>query len=81
MSQIDGETLILPPVLVNGAHSPATAATVKAVSPASSVYTFTAKFAFVWRGVHLTFRAGHSVSLPTDLRAALIAASAPMVAA
>ena len=81
MSEIDAEQIILPAVMVNGVHCPATAAAVKSAAPASNTYTFTAKFTFVWRGTHLTFRKGNSISLPADLRTALIAAGAPMVAA
>ena len=68
-------------MVANGIMSVATAAALKAISPASTIYTFTANFTHVFNGAHLNFRAGESYYLDASLKAALLAASAPMVAA
>ena len=65
-------------VVINGALAPATAAAVKATAPASGSYTFTANFALAYKGATLMFKRGKPEALDGDLKAALLAASAPM---
>ena len=68
-------------VMVNGARTPATAATMKALHAAATVYTFTRSISFAVNGAHLAYRKGQSYSLTPAVQAALLAASAPMTAA
>lgn len=80
MSILDGENMILHAIVVNGVHTPGTAAAVKANSKPGSVFQFTAKYTISARGLHFSFRKNQTVSLPPDLLAALQAVNAPMVA-
>lgn len=68
-------------VMVNGARIAATAATMKTLHAASTVYTFTRSASYSINGAHMAFRKGQSYSLSAPVLAALLAASAPMVAA
>ena len=71
--------------VVNGVHVSMNAAAVKAIATTTATtYTFTKAYTFhnpVPNGTPLSFRAGVSYQLDTALKAALLAASAPMVLA
>ena len=71
--------------VINGVHTSMTAAVMKSIAPAGvSTYTFTKSYTFhnpVPNGQPLDFRRGVSYHLDATLKAALLAASAPMVAA
>lgn len=81
MSTIDSEATLLPTILVNGVHVAGTAAVVKAAVPANSAYTFTANYTYASKGQHTVYKKGATYSLSADVKALLLAASAPMVAA
>jgi hypothetical protein len=68
-------------VLQGSMHASVNAAQLKAIAPAGSVYTFTASWSHSYKGQHLSYRKGMSYSLDPTLRAALLAAAAPMVVA
>jgi hypothetical protein len=67
--------------VVHGAMTQMTAATMKTLHPANSIYTFSK--AFTWNTGHavLQFHHGQSYSLDPALKAALLAAGAPITAA
>lgn len=81
MAIYDGDQPTGVPMIVNGVHVNASAAVLKAASPAGTIFTFTANYSYVQKGQHLQFRRGASYALDAALKAALLAASAPMVAA
>ncbi len=67
--------------VVNGAMTQMTAVTMKASHPANSIYTFSR--AFTWNTGHgmIQFHRGQSYCLDPALKAALLAAGAPVSAA
>jgi hypothetical protein len=65
-------------MVVNGVHAVMNVTTVKASAGASNVYKFTKSFAFPWNGQHTTYKQSCVYALDAALKAALIAASAPM---
>ena len=68
-------------VVVNGIHTSVNAAQLKTMTAAGTVYTFTAPYHHTLNGQHLDFRGGVSYVLDANLKALLLAAGAPMVAA
>jgi hypothetical protein len=67
-------------IVVNGVHTTTTVvAAIKAVAATNSVYRFTREYTVNWNGQHCTYREGVSYPLDSALKAALLAASAPMV--
>jgi hypothetical protein len=68
-------------LVMNGTHTSINAAQLKAVSPAGTVFTFTASYRHAFNGQNLDFRKGASYALDTALKTRLLAAGAPMVAA
>jgi hypothetical protein len=68
-------------LVASGTHANVNAAQLKAVSPAGSVYTFTATWMHIYNGRHLDYRKGASYVLDPGLKAVLLASAAPMVAA
>ena len=69
------------PMMIGGVMAAAQPAALKAASPANSVYTFSISYVYHWGNGPLTFRRGCSYTLDPRLKAALLAAGAPMVAA
>ena len=73
------------PAVVNGVHVTLTAAQVKTTqTAANTAYTFTANYTFHWPvigGTPTSYRKGVTYSLDPALKAALLAAGAPMAAA
>ena len=83
MAIYDGDQQQTTSLVVNGAHVSATPAQVKAAAtPAVTAYRFTASFALNHLGsaAPLHYRRGSSYLLDPVTRAALLAASAPMIA-
>jgi len=68
-------------IVANGTHTNVNAAQLKAVSAAGTVYTFTASYRHAFNGQNLDFRKGASYALDAALKARLVAAGAPMIAA
>jgi|GEM_PF-5305829 len=81
MSTIDGESKLVPTMIVNGQHVLATAAAVKAAAPSGSTFTFSAAYSYSHKGTHISVRRGQTVSVSPEMKAILLAAGAPMVAA
>jgi hypothetical protein len=81
MSTLDAEAAAIAPIVVNGQHFPGTATAVKANAPAATAYTFSSNYAHSIRGQHLTYRKGLTYILSLEVKAILLALSAPMVAA
>ncbi len=81
MAIYDGDQQTGTPVIINGVKANITPAVLKAIAPLSTVYTFTSNYAMTWNGAHVVFRKGVSYQLDAAQKAALLAASAPMVAA
>lgn len=67
--------------VVKGAMTQMTSATMKTIHPAGSVYTFTKAFTCHSGRSLLQFHRGQSYHLDPPLKAALLAAGAPMTAA
>ena len=80
MAIYSGDQQNVTTVVVNGAHVPMSAATLKTASPAGSVFRFSANFTFHYAGNAEDFRSNTAYVLDATLKAALIAAGAPMVA-
>ena len=80
----EGDQQTTQTAVVNGCHTSLNAAAVKAsVTNGAAAYQFTASYTFhnpVPNGGPLSFRKGVAYSLDPALKAALLAASAPMVA-
>ncbi len=69
------------PMVVGGIQAVATATALKAVAPANSVYVFNSAYGFHWGQGPIAFRRGFAYTLDARLKAALLAANAPMAAA
>ena len=69
------------PMMIGGVVAVATPAVLKAVAPANSVYTFSTGYVYHWGSGPLTFRRGFAYALDPRLKAALLAAGAPMAVA
>jgi hypothetical protein len=69
------------PGVINGCVTQLTAATMKATMPSGSVYTFTTPYSFHFEKKLVQFHQGQPVHLDAKLKAALLAAGAPMTAA
>ena len=65
-------------MIINGVRSPVNATTLKASAGASNVYKFNKTFPFHWNGQITTYRQNQVYALDAALKAALVAASAPM---
>ena len=81
MSSIDGEQFITNGLTINGGIAPATAAAVKTSVGAGNAYTFSANYTFSWKGQHYSFAQNKTYPLSADMKAELLARSAPMTAA
>jgi hypothetical protein len=81
MAIYEGDQPTTTTVVINGIHSSANAAQLKAVSPAGSVYTFTASYVHKFNGQNVSYRKGISYALDGQLKAQLLALGAPMIAA
>jgi hypothetical protein len=66
---------------MNGNHTRVNAAQLKAMSAAGTVYAFTMSYRHSFNGQNLDFRVGVPYVLDPALKARLLAAGAPMVAA
>lgn len=78
MAIYDGDQPTGTAILVNGTHAILSKVQAAAALPASTAFVFSIPYAHVFKGVHYVFRKGVSYSLKPDLKAALLAASAPM---
>ena len=67
--------------LINGALCKVTPAIHKTIAPSANVYVFTKTYSFHRAGTTMIFKKGPSYMLDDALKAALLAVSAPMVAA
>jgi hypothetical protein len=67
-------------LVINGVHASVTGAVLKAASPANTTYKFTDNYTFHYGNSPLSFRPNVAYVLDPALKAALLAASAPMVA-
>ena len=81
MSTIDGEAGLVPMMVVRGQHVAATPTAIKAAAPSGSTFTFSATYSYTHKGIHISVRRGQTVSLSPEMKAILLAAGAPMVAA
>lgn len=81
MSSLDGEQFIGATIVINGAHVSGTTAIIKAAAPANTAYTFTKAYSVMYRGQHISYVKSRTYILSADVKALLLAASAPMVAA
>ncbi|HTB43441.1 MAG TPA: hypothetical protein VK741_07450 [Acetobacteraceae bacterium] len=66
------------PMVTGGGLGPINVAALKATAGAANVYKFSQDFHFVFNRSSCSFRHGGIYALHADLKAALIAASAPM---
>lgn len=66
-------------MLVNGVRSPLNATTLKASAGSTNVYKFSKTFHFAFNGHTMNFGQNGIYALDAALKAALLAASAPMV--
>jgi hypothetical protein len=66
------------PMVVKGTTGPINVAALKAASGSTNVYQFTKDFTFAFNQSHTSYRHGGIYVLDTQLKAALIAAAAPM---
>lgn len=81
MAIYDGDQQTTATVLINGVHVAMSAAPLKAIAPASSVYTFSAAYSHIVNGKQLSYKRGGSYILDPALLVVLQALGAPMVAA
>ena len=75
MAIYEGDQQTGTPLVINGVHVNATPAVAAAVLPATTAYKFTSPYQF--QGIQ--YRTGITYSLHAALKAALLAASAPMI--
>lgn len=66
-------------MIINGVRSPVTAAALKVSAGSTNVYLFSKTFTFHWNGHTTTYKQNQVYALDAAQKAALIAASAPMV--
>lgn len=69
------------PGVINGCVTHLTAAAMKATMPTGSVFTFNTPYSFHFEKKLIQFHQGQPVHLDPKLKAALLAANAPMTAA
>ncbi|HEY3845879.1 MAG TPA: hypothetical protein VGL95_02055 [Acetobacteraceae bacterium] len=66
------------PMMVKGTTGPIDVTALKTAAGSANVYQFTKDFTFVFNQSHCSYRHGGIYALDAKLKAALIAASAPM---
>ena len=81
MSTYSGDQPIVAAMVIDGATTNLTTAQLKAASPANTVYTFSTFYSLVYNGQTVSFRPNYPYVLDASLKAALLAAGAPMTAA